>query len=401
MTLALIRLSSMSLRLRHLILAVAVGFSVMSTTLISPVLAEIADAFSISLAAAGATVSAYAFGRLMSRFSGGALADRYGSRPIAMIGSVLVAVGALLAAATTLYWLLLVGRIIQGIGAAMFATSAQGYLLLITPKEELGRGIAKLQTGIVTGAAVGPLIGGVLGEWGDWKTPFYAQVAIGLGLVLVARQGLGGPVGDSRSVRDSLRTGAALFRMPLFVFIGLMGGALFFMRAGGRNALLPLYADRVAGLGPRDIGYVVSASSITAIAITLTAGRLTDSWGRKPVAIVGMLASALTVSAYALTDTFTGMLVVSAVAGLSVTFASVPIATMVGDIAPPGAEGIASGMHRMFVDVGWIIGPLALGGLADRGLWSLGFVLAGVPLLLATIAFSFGPETKTVKSSLT
>ena len=384
----------MTLRNRQLILALAVGFSVMSTTLISPVLAEIADAFEVSLAAAGATVSAYAFGRLMSRFGGGVLSDRYGSRRVAMFGSALVGAGALVAVSTVSYPFLIGGRIIQGVGAAVFAVSVQGYLLIITPRPELGRAISVVQTGLVTGAAAGPVIGGILGEWGDWTTPFYAQVAIGVGLIFVSRWGLGDPVGEPRSFKASMVVTGQLLRNRLFLTIGLMSGSLFFMRAGGRNVLLPLFADRVVGLGPRNIGYVVSAASVTAIAVTLTAGRLTDTLGRKPTAIFGMVGTALSVWSYALTDTFMGLIIVSGVAGIMVMFAAVPIATMVGDIAPPGTEGVASGVHRMFPDLGWILGPLALGGLADAGAWTWGFVVAGIPLIIMATLFSRGPETR-------
>ena len=41
----------------------------------------------------------------------------------------------------------------------------------------------------------------------------------------------------------------------------------------------------------------------------------------------------------------------------------------------------------MAADLGWIVGPLVLGAMADAGQWAWGFVVAGVPLLVAGALF--------------
>jgi MFS family permease len=45
-------------------------------------------------------------------------------------------------------------------------------------------------------------------------------------------------------------------------------------------------------------------------------------------------------------------------------------------------------------DVGWIVGPLLLGAMADAALWGWGFVVAGVPLLVTGALFLLAPETR-------
>jgi MFS family permease len=109
--------------------------------------------------------------------------------------------------------------------------------------------------------------------------------------------------------------------------------------------------------------------------------------------MAGVVAVAASVALYATTTSLWGLLAVSALVGLTVGVASVPLPTMVGDLAPEGTEGVAAGVFRMANDLGWIVGPLVLGAMADGGLWALGFVVAGVPLLVAGLLFLGAPET--------
>jgi MFS family permease len=377
-------------------LAVAMGLTVGTMTLIVPVIPDYARHFEVSLTAAAAMVSVFAASRLLSRFWGGMGADRWGARSAASAAAVIVAGGALVAALAPEFWMVLVGRAVQGVGVAVFGVAANQHLLVITPRASLGRATAAFQTGIVSGASAGPFLGGVLADWGDLRTPFWAQAILGLVLVPVVWWAMNDAVATPRTVRASLQSAAGLLRRPLFVGVMVMGSALFFMRAGARNALLPAYADIEGGLSATAIGAVVSASAITSVVAMVPIGRLVDGLGRKPVVVVGSVAAAGSVALYGTTSSLWGLLGISALTGLTVGMASIPLPTMVGDLAPRGSEGIASGVFRMGNDVGWITGPLVLGSMADAGAWGLGFIVAGLPLALAGLAFLRAPETGAV-----
>ena len=243
------------------------------------------------------------------------------------------------------------------------------------------------------GASLGPFFGGVMADLGDARTPFWAQAVLSLLLVPVILAVMGDGPTETRTVRASLRMAGDLLRRPVFLGVLALGFALFFLRAGARNALLPAYADEVGGLSPTAIGLVVSASSLTSVVAMIPTGRLVDRVGRKPVTLVGVLAVAASVALYGTTSSLWGLLAVSGLAGLTVGLASVPLPTMVGDLAPPGSEGIASGVFRMAADLGWIVGPLVLGAMADERLWGWGFVVAGVPIVLLGLLFLRAPET--------
>jgi MFS family permease len=375
-------------------LSVTVALTVMNMTLIVPVIPDYADEFGVSLAAAAGMVSVFAAGRLLFRFWGGLGADRFGARRVGLVSTVVVAAGAVVAASADEFWLLLAARAVQGIGVAALGVASSQYLLRITPREYLGRATAVFQTGIVAGASAGPFIGGVLADLGDLRTPFWAQGVLSLALIPVILVVMKDGDVEVRSVRASMRLARGLLRNPVFLGVMALGFALFFLRAGARNVLLPAYADEVGGLSPTAIGAVISASSLTAVVAMIPTGRLVDRVGRKPVTLIGVVVVVASVMLYATTSSLWGLMAVSGLAGLTVGLASVPLPTMVGDLAPAGTEGIASGVFRMANDAGWIVGPLVLGAMADAGQWGWGFVVAGIPLLLAGAAFLGAPETK-------
>jgi MFS family permease len=375
------------------VLGVTMALMVAMMTLIVPVIPDYAEYFDVGLTAAASMVSVFAAGRLVFRFWGGIGADRFGARPAATAAAALVTLGAAGAALAPQFWMVLAARAIQGVGVAVFGVAANQHLLIITPRSHLGRATAIFQTGIVAGAAAGPLLGGVLADLGDLRTPFWAQVAMGLAIIPAARRTMGDAVAVPRTVRASLRTAGALVRTPVFAGVMVMGFSLFFMRAGARNALLPAYADAVGGLSASAIGLVVGVSSVTSVAAMIPTGRLVDRLGRKPVVLLGAVAASASVALYGTTSGLWGLVGVSALAGLTVGLASVPLSTIVGDLAPSGAEGIAAGVFRMANDGGWIVGPLVLGALGEAGAWGLGFIVAGLPLVIGGLLFVRAPET--------
>lgn len=374
-------------------LSVTIAITVMNMTLIVPVIPDYADHFGVSLAAAASLVSVFAGGRLVSRFWGGLGADRFGARNVSLIATVVVATGAVGAAMAETFVLLLTARLLQGMAVGALGVAANQHLLRITPRAVLGRATAVFQTGIVVGASLGPFFGGVLADLGDLRTPFWAQAVLSMALIPVILIVMQSGSTEVRSVRASLSMARDLLRRPVFMGVMALAFSLFFLRAGARNALLPAYADEVGGLSSTAIGLVVSASSLTSIVAMIPTGRLVDRVGRKRVTLLGVVAVAASVALYGLTTSLWGLLLVSGLAGLTVGLATVPMSTMVGDLAPPGTEGVASGVFRMAADAGWIVGPLVLGAMADAGQWSWGFVVAGVPLLIAGALFLAAPET--------
>jgi EmrB/QacA subfamily drug resistance transporter len=121
---------------------------------------------------------------------GGALGDRYGRRRIFLSGLGTFAAACLLCAAAWSFPVLLLGRALEGIGAAMLAPTS----LAIIADGFSGRARgAAIGTWAAAGAAAGaasPLVGGVIVDLAGWRWAFVAVVPVAGYAFLVARRGV-------------------------------------------------------------------------------------------------------------------------------------------------------------------------------------------------------------------
>ncbi len=124
----------------------------------------------------GILVTAFAVMQFLFGPIVGALSDRYGRRPILLISLVILAADYLVMAVAHAFWLLLVGRIVGGIMAATQPTAYAFMADISKPGEKAARfGMIGAAFGI--GFVLGPLLGGLLAEFGT-RAPFFAAAAL-------------------------------------------------------------------------------------------------------------------------------------------------------------------------------------------------------------------------------
>jgi MFS transporter, DHA1 family, tetracycline resistance protein len=106
----------------------------------------------------------------------GSLSDQYGRRPVILLSTAgMVCDYVLMAVAPNLWWLAL-GRIIAGITSSSF-TTAFAYMADITEPENRARGYGLIGAAFSAGFVLGPLLGGVLGEYSP-RAPFWVAAAM-------------------------------------------------------------------------------------------------------------------------------------------------------------------------------------------------------------------------------
>jgi MFS transporter, DHA1 family, tetracycline resistance protein len=108
----------------------------------------------------------------------GALSDRYGRRPILLMSSFGIGLDFLLMAYAPTLSLLFVGRLIAGILGGSFTTGA-AYIADVSTPEKRAQNFGLIGVAFGLGFAVGPMIGGILGEYGT-RVPFMAAASLSM-----------------------------------------------------------------------------------------------------------------------------------------------------------------------------------------------------------------------------
>jgi MFS family permease len=369
---------------------VALGFGI-----VAPAIPLFARSFGVGTTAVGLAVSAFAFFRFVSAFSGGTMVERFGERAVLTAGLVIVAVTTGLAGLATNFPLFLGLRAAGGVGSAMFTVSALALLLRVAPPTHRGRAAATWQGGFILGGIAGPAAGGLLAELSP-RLPFllYAGFLLVAGAVAVAflRPGVeqaapggGTPVpGVPDLAADPVGLGAALrTRTYLAALVANLGvGWVLF---GVRNSLVPLYVTEELGRTVAWAGAGLLVGSVAQALGLLRSGRLADTWGRRPSLILGAALATGSMAVLVLPPALGAFLLSMAVFGLAASLlASVP-AALVGDIsAARGGRVVA--VFQMSADFGAIVGPLAAGWLTDAASYQVAFAVSAGVLGLGLVA---------------
>ena len=144
------------------------------------------------------TVNAYTLTFAVFLLTGAALGDRFGRRRMFIVGVIIFTAASAFAAMSTSVEMLLLGRMAQGIGAAIVTPLTLTLLSAAVSAER--RGVALGAWGAVgaMAVAIGPLVGGAIVEGVAWNWIFWVNVPIGIALVPLAWFGLQESYGPDR-----------------------------------------------------------------------------------------------------------------------------------------------------------------------------------------------------------
>ena len=114
------------------------------------------------------------------------LADRGLIKKVLVTGLILFMIFSLICGLSTSYGMLLIGRIFQGIGAAMMVACAPLLCVRYLPVSMLGMGMSIVTVGASLGFALGPALGGVITEYLSWQWIFFINIPIGIAGIILA-----------------------------------------------------------------------------------------------------------------------------------------------------------------------------------------------------------------------
>ena len=162
---------------------ITVLIDVIGLGIIIPVLPKLIQQMTgenLSVAAQYAGWLTFAYAGMQFLFSSvvGGLSDRYGRRPVLLISLFGFALDyTLMGFAPTIVWLF-IGRLISGLTGASF-TTATAYIADVSPPEKRAQNFGLIGGAFGLGFIIGPVLGGVLGQYGA-RIPFFAAAALAL-----------------------------------------------------------------------------------------------------------------------------------------------------------------------------------------------------------------------------
>ncbi len=235
-----------------------------------------------------------------------------------------------------------------------------------------------------SGQAAGPVVAGwLLTRAGFTETFFVAAGFGGLAFVLLASWkgssdrrvplAWADVVFSVREVaRDSRILLTSLAQAGQFVLHGMM------------NAFLPIYAVEQVGLSAAQAGLLFGAQMTTTILARPVFGRVSDSVGRRPMIVGGLVICSGAVALFASSSGFAALLGCSAVYGTGLAITTSSTAALITDLTDRSRYGAAHGLFGTIFDVGDGLGPLAGGVVAARyGYQTLFYASAALVVCLA------------------
>jgi MFS family permease len=124
--------------------------------------------------------------------------------------------------------------------------------------------------------------------------------------------------------------------------------------------ILPLYVIENIGLSLKDYAFLVSAGTIGSITGNLVGGALSDKIGRKRILLISFIIGTLSILGLTIFTTLIPMLALMFFKGIfwGIVYGVVP--AYIADSVPDEVRGIGIGTFRTFMDMGGLIGPVAM-----------------------------------------
>jgi MFS family permease len=330
-------------------------------------------------------VLAFGVTKALANLAAGALADRYGRKRVLVAGWLLgLPVPLLLIWAPSWGWVVL-ANVFLGLnqGFAWSSTVIMKIDLAGPARRGLAMGLNEA-AGYLAVALTALATGFIAAEAGLRPAPFLLGLAF-------AGLGLGASVFFVRETREHVTlepsSAAGLPWRTVFARTSMrdpslsaasQAGLVNNLNDGMAWGLLPLlYASH--GLTVAEIGVLAAAYPAVWGVAQVGTGALSDRVGRKGLIVTGMLAQAAALGSIAVSSAFGAWLVAAAVLGLGTAMVYPTLLAAVADVADPAWRGAAVGVYRLWRDLGFAVGAVVAGVLADR--WGMPFAVGAVAAL--------------------
>jgi MFS family permease len=324
----------------------------------------------------GVAIASFSIAALIFRPLVGWSSDRFGRRPLIILGSSLnVAALALHLVANDLP-LFVAARALLGVSEGFFFVAALAAASDIAPDHRRGEALSFLSLSLYLGIAIGPPIGEALLGSGT-----YATVWIGATAVALVAAAVSWLVPETAPV--VLRHGPKP-RTPLIHPAGIFPGVVILLGLWGMAGFLtflPLHAREV-GLADAGLPFVVYA--LIVVALRIVGARWPDRFGAVRLSSAALVLTGAGLAILGALATPEGLYVGTAVFASGVAFTMPALLSFAVSRVPEGERGTVVGTATVFLDLAFGVAPVALGLLADRMGYGSTFIVSAVLALAAS-----------------
>ncbi|MGC6176386.1 MFS transporter [Lacrimispora sp. 38-1] len=324
-----------------IIVVLSTFMSTLDSSIVNVALPRMADSLGVTTASIQFVATSYLIVISGTVLIFGKLGDMFGKTSMFTLGVIVFTIGSLLCGLSHSFWILIMARAVQAIGAAGTMANNQGIITEVFPVNERGKALGLLGTAVALGSLVGPGLGGMIVGVLSWEYIFTINVPIGIiaaagafcllpktkakakgkmdliGAVLfiVTIVSLFGALSEGLNLgfgNPLILTGflvaAACFAAFLFVeknrkdpmiqldifknglfSLSIFCGFISFVALFCNNIILPFYLQDVMEFSPQKAGLIMMAYPLILMVAAPVSGHFSDKTGSEILTFVGLV----------------------------------------------------------------------------------------------------------------
>jgi MFS family permease len=334
---------------------------------------------------------------------GAAIDETHAKRGAIVLALAVLAVGAIVIFALPTFWPVAIANTLMAVVGDVFGPAVAALTLGLYARKQLarrmGRNSAYDHAGNVAIAVAAGAVGYAYSQRAVFLLVPVFTVFAGLAVVSIPAAAIDyDRARDLREGPDAAGAAASygiLFKSRPLVIFGLCV-MLFHL---GNAALLPLVGQKLAAAHPKEATAMMSACIVAAqlvmLPIALLVGRTADTWGRKPLFLMGFAILPIRAALYTFSDNSAWLIGVQVLDGVGAGIFGALTPLVIADIMRgTGRYNLAQGAIATIQGIGASLSGLAAGVIVDHFGYSAAFLTAGGAALVALIIFALRmPET--------
>jgi len=397
-----------------LLLSASVALMMTGYGIVMPVFARRLGEFGDGVEELGFLTMAFALAQFIGAPIWGGVADRRGRRPMilmALIAVTLSYIGYLFAPNTAVF---IVVRAAAGFLTAGLFPAAMGVVSDIIPEDIRARWVGIVMGSYAVGMIFGPALGGFLYDAWGYEAPFILSAIVAFLALMAAIYKIPETRSPAARKRQILRSRRIEPRAPekksiwsvLPRPLNILATLLFidFIFSFGFTFVEPqmvfYFYDKLQWT-TMQFGVVVGVYGVVMVLGQMLLGQISDSWGRKPIILLGILLNLFLYVGLATITDYQTLIIGAVVAGLGSAISSPAISAFYMDISNIEHRSRIIGIKESSLALGGVLGPLGVAAIVEfttpQGIFWIASVL-GLVSLLVGLVFLREPKHRSVES---